>query len=554
MIRFLSVTNLAVIDRLELEFAPGFNVLTGETGAGKSILVGAVGLLVGGRASADLVRTGEDTAAVQAVFEKPDGGEVIVRREVSSQGRSRAFVDGALVTSAALRDAAGSLVDLHGQHEHQVLLDPAAHLDVLDEFAGLTPEREGVAAAFRLWQHVRDERARLAASEQQKASRAEFLSFLLSEIDKVAPRPGEDDELATTRQVLASADRLQRLCADAYTALYDGDEAALSALGTVWKKVGELAALDATFTPYLEARDAVKSQLEDLAFFLRSYSQNIDASPARLQEIEDRLALLERLKKKHGPALAQVIAKGADLRRELHDIEHATERAAELDAALADARDAYQRVAGDLSTRRRAAAKEFAKALERALADLAMAKTRCEVRFSSGESSGGEAHWSERGLDEAEFYLSPNLGEDVKPLARIASGGELSRIMLALKTLASTDAPGKTLIFDEVDAGIGGAVADVVGARLRLLGDRFQVLCITHLPQIAAYGATHYRIEKSVKAGRTSTRVARVDGVERENEIARMIGGAEVSAAVLTGAREMIETKANIKRKAKAKR
>lgn len=554
MIRFLSVTNLAVIDRLELEFAPGFNVLTGETGAGKSILVGAVGLLVGGRASADLVRTGEDTAAVQAVFEKPDGGEVIVRREVSSQGRSRAFVDGALVTSAALRDAAGSLVDLHGQHEHQVLLDPAAHLDVLDEFAGLTPEREGVAAAFRLWQHVRDERARLAASEQQKASRAEFLSFLLSEIDKVAPRPGEDDELATTRQVLASADRLQRLCADAYTALYDGDEAALPALGTVWKKVGELAALDATFTPYLEARDAVKSQLEDLAFFLRSYSQNIDASPARLQEIEDRLALLERLKKKHGPALAQVIAKGADLRRELHDIEHATERAAELDAALADARDAYQRVAGDLSTRRRAAAKEFAKALERALADLAMAKTRCEVRFSSGESSGGEAHWSERGLDEAEFYLSPNLGEDVKPLARIASGGELSRIMLALKTLASTDAPGKTLIFDEVDAGIGGAVADVVGARLRLLGDRFQVLCITHLPQIAAYGATHYRIEKSVKAGRTSTRVARVDGVERENEIARMIGGAEVSAAVLTGAREMIETKANIKRKAKAKR
>jgi DNA repair protein RecN (Recombination protein N) len=553
MIRFLSVTNLAVIDRLELEFAPGFNVLTGETGAGKSILVGAVGLLVGGRASADLVRTGEDTAAVQAVFEKPDGGEVIIRREVSSQGRSRAFVDGALVTSAALRDAAGSLVDLHGQHEHQVLLDPAAHLDVLDEFAGLTPEREGVAAAFRLWQQVRDERARLAASEQQKASRAEFLSFLLSEIDKVAPRPGEDDELATTRQVLASADRLQRLCADAYTALYDGDEAALPALGTVWKRVGELAALDATFTPYLEARDAVKSQLEDLAFFLRSYSQNIDASPARLQEIEDRLALLERLKKKHGPALAQVIAKGKDLRRELHDIEHATERVAELDAALAGARIAYQRVAGDLSTRRRAAAKEFAKALEKALADLAMAKTRCEVRFSSGEGAGGEGHWSERGLDEAEFYLSPNPGEDVKPLARIASGGELSRIMLALKTLASTDAPGKTLIFDEVDAGIGGAVADVVGARLRLLGDRFQVLCITHLPQIAAYGATHYRIEKSVKAGRTSTGVARIDGVEREIEIARMIGGAEVSAVVRAGAREMIEAKANIKRKAKAK-
>jgi DNA repair protein RecN (Recombination protein N) len=547
VIRFLSVTNLAVIDRLELEFAPGFNVLTGETGAGKSILVGAVGLLVGGRASAELVRTGEDTAAVQAVFEKPDGTEVIVRREVSSQGRSRAFIDGALVTSSALREAAGSLVDLHGQHEHQVLLDPAAHLDLLDEFAGLTPEREGVAAAFRTWQHVRDERARLAASEQQKASRAEFLAFQLSEIDKGAPQPGEDQELTTTRQVLANADRLQRLCDEAYTSLYEGDEAALAALGTVWKKVGELAALDASFTPYVEAREAVKSQLEDLAFFLRAYSQNIDASPARLQEIEDRLALLERLKKKHGPSLADVIAKADALRRELHDIEHATERATELEAALAAAAAAYTKIAGALSLRRRTAAKEFGKALEKALADLAMAKTRCEVRF------GGEAGWTERGLDDAEFYISPNPGEDVKPLARIASGGELSRIMLALKTLASTDEPGKTLIFDEVDAGIGGAVADVVGGRLRLLGERFQVLCITHLPQIAAYGTTHYQIAKSVRSGRTSTGVTRLEGATRETEIARMMGGAEVSAAVLAGAREMIEAKANLKRKAKAK-
>jgi DNA repair protein RecN (Recombination protein N) len=350
--------------------------------------------------------------------------------------------------------------------------------------------------------------------------------------------------------VLANADRLQRLCADAYTALYEGDEAALPALGTVWKKVSELAALDAKFTPYVEAREAVKSQLEDLAFFLRAYSQSIDASPARLQEIEDRLSILERLKRKHGPALADVIAKASDLRRELHDIEHATERAAALDAALGIAGAAYQRVAGDLSARRRTGAREFAKALEKALADLAMARTRCEVRFTE-DGSGGEARWTERGADEAEFYISPNPGEDVKPLARIASGGELSRIMLALKTLASTDEPGKTLIFDEVDAGIGGAVADVVGARLRLLGDRFQVLCITHLPQIAAYGATHYRIAKSVKAGRTSTGVTRIEGPVRETEIARMMGGAEVSAAVLAGAREMIEAKANARRKRK---
>jgi DNA repair protein RecN (Recombination protein N) len=546
MIRYLSVSNLAVIDRLELEFAPGLNVLTGETGAGKSILVGAVGLLVGGRSSADLVRTGEETATVQAVFEKPDGSELIVRREVSAQGRSRAFVDDAVVTSAALRDAAGSLVDLHGQHEHQVLLDPSAHLDLLDEFAGLTPERDGVAAVFRDWQRIRDERRRLAISEQEKSSRAEFIAFQLSEIDRAAPKAGEDEELASTRHVLANADRLQRLCGDAYTALYEGDEAVLPGLAAVWKKVGELAQLDPKFAAYLEARDAINSQLDDLAFFLRSYSQSIEASPARLQEIEDRLALLERLKKKHGPSLDQVIARAETLRRELDDIEHATERLAELDTALRQIRDEYVRLAGDVSTRRRAAAREFSRALEKALADLAMAKTRCEVRFAAVEN---EDAWSDRGIDQAEFYISPNPGEDVRPLARIASGGELSRIMLALKTLATTDAPGKTLIFDEVDAGIGGAVADVVGARLRSLGDRFQVLCITHLPQIAVYGATHYRIEKNVRGGRTSTTVARVAGADRQTEIARMIGGAEISPAVLASAAELIEAKANIKRK-----
>jgi len=544
MLRFLSISNLAVIDRLELEFASGLNVLTGETGAGKSILVGAVGLLVGGRASAELVRSGSEAATVQAIFEKPDGTELIVRREVSAQGRSRAFVDEALVTSAALRDAAGDLVDLHGQHEHQVLLDPSTHLDLLDEFAGLTSKRVAVAEAFRRWQQINEERRRLAASEQQKASRAEFLAFQVSEIDRVRPKAGEDEELAATRNVLANADRLQRLCADAYTALYEGDEAALPALGTVWKKVGELATLDPTFAPYLEARDVVKSQLEDLAFFLRSYSSDIDASPARLQDIEDRLAALERLKKKHGPALTDVLTKAADIRRELHDLEHATERAAELDAALAAAREQYLAVASDLSRRRRQGAKEFSRSLERSLADLAMQKTRCEVRFIDAPDGGDTARWSERGVDEAEFYLSPNPGEDLKPLARIASGGELSRIMLALKTLATTDAPGKTLIFDEVDAGIGGAVADVVGARLQRLGERFQVLCITHLPQIAAYGSTHFQIEKSVRSGRTTTGVTRVDGGERVAEIARMIGGSEVSATVLAGAREMLQAKA----------
>jgi DNA repair protein RecN (Recombination protein N) len=537
MLRFLSIRHLAVIDQLELEFEPGLNVLTGETGAGKSILVGAVGLLVGGRASADLVRTGEDTAAVEAIFETPAGREVIIRREVSAQGRSRASVDGALATSASLRELCGDLVDLHGQHDHQLLLDPAAHLDVLDEFAAAGAERLAVAAAFAALQEVRAERDRLLTGEREKAARADFLSFQLTEIDRASPKSGEDEDLAATRQVLANADKLQRLCADAYDALYEGDQAALPALGSVWKKVGDLAALDARFAPYLDARAAVKSQLEDLAFFLRSYAAAIDTSPARLQEVEDRLALLERLKKKHGPSLDDVVRKGEQLHRELHDIEHATERAAALDRALERTRQEYVVVAGALSEKRRAAATEFSRALEKSLADLAMPRTRCEVRFVASE---GESRWSERGIEEGEFYISPNPGEDLKPLARIASGGELSRVMLALKTLASTDAPGKTLIFDEVDAGIGGAVADVVGARLQRLGEAFQVLCITHLPQIAAYGATHYRIAKRISGGRTVTDVARVDGAEREEELARMIGGTDISAAVRASAREML--------------
>jgi DNA repair protein RecN (Recombination protein N) len=539
VLRFLSVRHLAVIDRLELEFEPGLSVLTGETGAGKSILVGAVGLLVGGRASSDLVRTGEDTATVEAIFET-GGKETIVRREISAQGRSRAAVDGALTTSAALRDLCGGLVDLHGQHEHQVLLDPSAHLDLLDEFAGAGGERARVAVTFGRWIELRSERDRLLAGEREKASRAEFLTFQLAEIDKADPKPGEDEELDATRRVLGNADKLQRLCADAYDVLYEGDEAVLPALGNVWKKLGDLATLDIRFVPYLDGRTALKSQLEDLAFFLRDYSAAIDASPARLQEVEDRLALLERIKRKHGPALENVIAKREQLRRELHDIEHATERVAALDAELQRAGEDYVEAAARLTSKRQSAADTFCRALERSLADLAMSRTRCEVRFVPAE---GELQWSERGVEQAEFYISANPGEDVKPLARIASGGELSRIMLALKTLASTDAPGKTLIFDEVDAGIGGAVADVVGARLQRLSERFQVLCITHLPQIAAYGATHYCISKSVRAGRTATDVARVIGTEREDEMARMIGGAEISAAVRASAREMLDTR-----------
>ena len=544
MLRFLSIRHLAVIDRIELEFGPGLTVLTGETGAGKSILLGAVGLLIGGRASADLVRTGEESASVEAIFDAPGGRELIVRREVSGEGRSRAFIDGALVTAAALRELAGALVDLHGQHEHQVLLDPSTHLDVIDGYSQLADEREKVATVFAAWQALRLEREQLLVRQRDNASRAEFMAFQLAEIDRVQPKAGEDDELAATRQVLANADKLQRLCAEAYTALYDGDQAALSSLGLVWRKVTELAAIDERFAPHLAARDPVKAALEDLSYFLRSYSADIDDSPSRLQEVEDRVAALERLKKKHGPTLADVLAKAVQLRLELNELERGAELSAELDASLAAAGDAYLEAARHLSVIREQVAPAFSRALEKSLGELAMNKTRCEVRFTTAAS---DTEWSARGLEQGEFYISPNPGEDVKPLARIASGGELSRIMLALKTLGANDAPGKTLIFDEVDTGIGGAVADVVGTRLQQLARRYQVLCITHLPQIAAHATTHFAISKTVQKGRTLTRVDRLSAEARQEELARMIGGADVSAAVRASAREMLATRKQAK-------
>jgi DNA repair protein RecN (Recombination protein N) len=553
MLRFLSIRNVAVIDALEVEFEPGLNVLTGETGAGKSIVIEAVALLGGGRASADLVRTGEDTASVQAIFEASDGREILVRREISAQGRSRAFVDGALATTAMLKEICEGLVDLHGQHDQQALLDPGSHLGVLDVYANVTSLSQLVEGAFSQWRALTSERQRLLMDEQQKVARLELAGFHLAEIEKAAPgAPTEDEDLAVERQLLANADKLARLCAEAYESLYDGENAALAGLGVTWKKVSELAAIDARFRSHADARDAIKSQLEDLAFFLRSYASGIDASPQRLQAVEDRLALLERLKKKHGPTLADVVAKRERLRMEIEELAQVSSRATQLDEELGRARNAFLKAATQLSEARREAAVRFSRALERSLAELSMAKTRCEVRFSGPLP---ESQWSEHGFDQAELYISPNPGEEVRPLARIASGGELSRVMLALKTLASTDAAGKTLIFDEVDAGIGGAVADVVGKRLQELGAKYQVLCITHLPQIAAYGGTHYLITKRVQSGRTLTSIAPVAGDAREQELARMIAGAEPTAAVRTSAREMlaIRGESEIKAKAKAK-
>jgi len=554
MLRFLRIRNLAVIEAVEVEFESGFNVLTGETGAGKSILVEAVGLLLGARASSDLVRTGEAQAAIEAIFEDAAGRELIVRREISSQGRSRSFINGALATAAALRDLSARLVELHGQHEHQALLDPLTHLPLLDEYADLGDLAGKVAASWNTVRTLREQLERSRMDAREKAARLDLIAFQLGEIEKASPKAGEDDELAATRQVLASAERVQRLCEESYATLYESDDAVLAGLGGVWKRVGELATIDPQFALYADARDAIKSQLEDLAFFLRSYADGIDASPGRLQQVEDRLALLERLKRKYGPSLQEVIDKGELLARERELLTGVGERAEDLVKELDTATSAFLTVGRDLSQRRRAGAVQFARDLEGLLGELAMARTRFEVRFNDRELAP-EA-WSDRGVDQAEFFVSPNPGEDLRPLARIVSGGELSRVMLALKTLGAEDAPGKTLIFDEVDAGIGGRVADVVGARLQGLGARFQVLCITHLPQIAARGATQFRIEKSVRGDRTVTSVERLDAEGRVDEVARMIGGTAITEPVRASARELLESAAKPqgeRRKAKAK-
>jgi len=555
MLRFLRIRNLAVIDAVEVEFESGFNVLTGETGAGKSILVEAVGLLLGGRASADLVRTGEAQATIEAIFETADRSDLIVRREISAQGRSRSFIDGALATAAALRDLSDRLVELHGQHEHQALLDPQAHLPLLDVVAGNESLVDQVRDAWIEVRGLREQLDRSRMDSREKAARLELVAFQLGEIEKAAPRPGEDEELAATRQVLASADRIQRLCEESYAALYDSDEAVLASLGGVWKRVGELATIDPQFTPYADARDTIKSQLEDLAFFLRQYADGVDASPGRLQQVEDRLAALERLKRKYGPALQDVIDKGQALARERDLLSGDGDRAEDLQKALASASERFLGVARELSGRRRKRAITLARNLETLLADLAMARTRFEVRFNEVELPPDA--WGDHGVDHAEFYISPNVGEAPRPLARIVSGGELSRVMLALKTIsavnsASGSGKSKTLIFDEVDAGIGGRVADVVGARLQDLGDQFQVLCITHLPQIAARASTQFLIDKSVKGSRTVTRVTRLDSAARTEELARMIGGASVTDAVRASARDLLHS-GGAKGKQKAK-
>ena len=538
MIRFLSIRDLAVIRHLELELDPGFTILTGETGAGKSIVVGALSLLRGARASATLVRTGADRAIIEATAETPDGREKVLRREVSAEGRSRAFIDDRLVPTVRLREIGASLLDLHGQHEHQALLDPESHLDMLDQHADLVTLQSTVREHFASWRHACTDLEQARTDAATRAEQTEILSLQLRDIEEVDPLDNEDVTLQAQRQILTNAGRIHLLASESYAELYEGDHAALDSLDRIWKKVEELALFDSSFFSHLETRTSTRSQLEELAYALRSHADGVeDAAPERLQGIEDRLARLEHLKRRYGPSLDEVIDRKAEFAAKLEQLSASVDIES-LVQQNSVTRECYLEAAESLSKQRRQQAPILTQALEQSLADLAMEQNRFAVVFQ--ERPMTEAGWTERGLDQAEFYFSANPGEELRPLARTASGGELSRVMLALRTVTSTETVGRTLVFDEVDAGIGGEAAERVGAKLRHLADRYQVICVTHLPQIAAHGTNHHLVSKSVSDGRTTTTIARLDGECRAAEIARMMTGTRMSGNVLRTARELL--------------
>ncbi len=551
MLKLLIVKNIALSASVELEFAPGLNLLTGETGAGKSLVVDALGLVLGARGDAELIRTGEKTATVEAVFDVPgigallearglpvDGDEVILRRELGAAGRSRAAVNGALVPVATLRELAPALAAIHGQNEHRDLLDEDSHGEFLDEFAGLLAERAALGDAYRDLRAAEAELEATTAGERGLADRREFLSFQLTEIDRAALEPGEDEILAAERVVQANSGRLAGLSSEAYAALYEDEGAVLEKLAAIYRKVQELAALDPRFAPHLESRAAVTASLDELALFLRDYKDTLGADPARLDAIESRLALIDRLKKRHGGSLVAVLEFAERTRDELGLSRSPEETLALLEKRVSDGRQRYRALAVALSAKRRKAALVLEKRVLRELGELAMEKTAFTVALSS---SNEPELWGATGFDRPQFCISANVGEESRPLARVASGGELSRILLALRTVEAGRKNRATAVFDEVDSGIGGRVAEVVGRKLRAVAQYRQVLCVTHLAAVASQADAHFVVRKRVASGRTLSEVAELDAAGRIEEIARMMGGETITATSRKHAREMLE-------------
>ncbi len=561
MLTALRIENFAIIDALEVRFTSRFNVLTGETGAGKSILVDALSLALGGRASTEVIRTGAEEATVEALFEGtvvtdrltalglPVGeGELLIRRTINRSGRGKVWINGAIATVGMLENLCRGLVDISGQHEHVSLLDPSLHLSLLDGYASDQAELAHYREAWDAFASVLQERSRLALDDNERSRRADYLAFQLEEIERLQPEPGEDEALAQERKRLASAEKLRSAAEDAERSLYSGETSAIDLLGQAMGRIEDAAQLDPELAGPLGSLKTAMTELQEAARSLQGYARGVEADPGRLAEVEERLEAIRRLCRKHGGDLASVLKRRDEMRRELDGVTRHADRLEELEVERERTGKAALGRARELSEKRKKAAREFSKAVGRELADLAMARTAFEVSVSEAtDEEGSEAArvdgilLTRNGIDRCELLLAPNAGEDMKPLAKIASGGELSRVMLAIKrALARTD-PVPTYVFDEVDTGIGGAVAEVVGRMLKEVSKERQVLCITHLPQIAAWADQHFTVEKQVKAGRTISRVVALGEVDRTREIARMLAGVEVTTAALKNAEEMIE-------------
>jgi len=553
MLLNLTITNFAIIDRLEIEFGPGFNVLTGETGAGKSIVMDALGLLLGDRANPELIRAGCDEAAVEALFAVagrpelqvaladagfPAGEELVLRRLISRGGRSRAYVNGGLATLAQLQPLAERLVAVCGQHEHQALLDREEHLPLVDRFGGHEALLVEYRANYAAWRETGERLALLAAAERERAQRLDLLRYQAREIDAAQVRPGEDEELAAERLLLHNTERLTGAVSAGYETLYAADGAVCERLGRLAGELEGLTGIDPLLTPLAESIRQALYTLEDAAAELRRHLGRISFEPGRQEEVEARLALLTSLKRKYGPSLAAVLARQEAVAAELDSLEHGEETRAHLEATRARQQTALLETGRRLQVARAAAGARLGAAMRKELADLAMPGARFEVQLAPLAEPGP------LGLERGEFLLAPNRGEALLPLTRIASGGELSRILLALKRIAPESGQVPTLIFDEVDAGIGGATATAVGDKLRTVSRNAQVLCVTHLPQVAAGADRHFLVSKHEAGGRTVTTVEPLVGEARVAEMARMLGGALVTERTLAHARELIDTPA----------
>ncbi|MGB7743007.1 MAG: DNA repair protein RecN [Terracidiphilus sp.] len=551
----LRAENYAVIDHAIASFGPGLNLLTGETGAGKSILVDALALLMGGKSSVDVVRHGADKAVVSCVFESTrgaeaileengidaEGTEVILRREILSNGKGRVFVNNQPATVTVLKQLAPELALVHAQSETLSSFDPTQQRILLDRFAGISTDAVGEAHAR--WHAAAAKLNDLLQGEQDRLRMVDLWTYQRKEIESANLQVAEDEALETEKRVLANAEKLYAAAMGAFEQLYEGDASAEASLRAALRNVEELARYDARFTESAQQLAAARAVTSDIGAGLRDYAEGINASPERLAEIEDRLALLDRLKRKYGKTVADVIAFGEDVARKLSEVENRDEALKALRAELAAAAAAYRKSASALTAERQAAAAKLAKLAEAQINSLAM-KVRFEVAVTSNDQ---EPTWTAAGWDEVEYRIATNPGEPLKPLIEIASGGELSRVLLALKVaVEETSSKTKkkttprTLVFDEIDIGIGGRAAEAVGQKLKALGRAQQVLCVTHLPQIAAFADQHLAVEKREKDGRTQTRIRVLDDRARTHEVARMLSGAKVTDTSLQHATQMI--------------